>query len=351
MKFGDAATLIAALPAEQAVLLLGPPGSAKSSLARAVGVSMGEGAVIECRELASHLAEDLLGLPFREDGTTKHAPPAWLHRLSVPETRGVLILDDLAAASPAVQTAAFKLVLERRSGDCALAEGVRIIATANRREDRSGATVLPAALRNRCLILQLDVDAEEWCAWATGARIHEDVIAYIRFRPAHLSKLPTDADKAGAFATPRSWHFVSRALESAMRADQVLEVVSGLVSDSVATDFVAFVRLRQELPDPIAVLEAPELALPTIPEEIDRRTAIVLALGERAAKWKNRNAPTLLLRALGYVCRDSRELLAVGIQSAVGSGMSVERLVAAAREKRGDSLVAGVLRFLQATAL
>jgi hypothetical protein len=181
------------------------------------------------------LPEDLLGLPWREGDATIYAPPAWLRRLSgdrqpdgsVPGVKGVLVLDDLGAASPAVQTAAFKLVLERRSGDCWLSDGVKIIATTNRKEDKSGATTLPAALRNRCCIQELDVDANDWCIWAIQNNVPGDVSAFILFKPGHLSRLPKDADKVGAFATPRTWEMVGRSLEAAKANDAVYEVAAG----------------------------------------------------------------------------------------------------------------------------
>ena len=162
MKFAKLVNLIHAMPNIQSMLMSGPPGIGKTALAEEVGALMGPDAIIEVRDLCSHLPEDLLGLPWREGQATFYAPPTWLWRLSQPGVVGVLVLDDLGAASPAVQTAAFKLVLQRQSGDCTLAPGVKIIATTNRKEDKSGATTLPAALRNRCCIVELDVDPDEW---------------------------------------------------------------------------------------------------------------------------------------------------------------------------------------------
>ncbi|MEO2164469.1 MAG: AAA family ATPase, partial [bacterium] len=192
MKFAKLVALITAMPNEQSMLMSGPPGIGKTALAEQVGANMGADAIIEVRDLCSHLPEDLLGLPWREDQATFYAPPTWLHRLCQPGVKGVLVLDDLGAAKPAVQTAAFKLVLQRQSGDFTLSPGVKIVATTNRKEDKSGATTLPAALRNRCCIVELDVDPDEWCLWATQNGVPGDVTAFIRFKPGALSQLPKD---------------------------------------------------------------------------------------------------------------------------------------------------------------
>jgi hypothetical protein len=337
------------------MLMSGPPGIGKTALAEEVGASMGEDAIVEVRDLCSHLPEDLLGLPWREGDATFYAPPTWLHRLSKPGVKGVLVLDDLGAASPAVQTAAFKLVLERRSGDCKLSDGVKIIATTNRKEDKSGSTVLPAALRNRCCIVELDVDADEWCHWATQNDVPGDVVAFIRFKPSLLSHLPKDADKVGAFATPRTWTMTGHALEAAKATEAVYEVSSGLIGEGNAVEFAAFVRLRAEIPDPKAVLLNPQKELPNPPRasEPDRLVAIVTALAEHAAPMSNeRNAlgkriPELFLRAVAHVTTSGREYASAAILTYAANSGNVNAIIKAATAGKNDPVLAPFLDHLR----
>ena len=367
MRFEPAAQLFASLRNEQSILLLGPPGIGKTALGHAVADLMKTKAeededssgppiepIVECRDLCSHLPEDLLGLPWRDGDKTVYCPPSWLKRLSAPGAVGVLILDDIAAASPAVQTAAFKLVLERRSGDCFISDGVKIICTANRKEDKSGATTLPAAFRNRCLIASLEPDIDEWTKWSYAHNLPGVVPAFLSFKPGYLSMLPGDADKKfGAFATPRTWEMVARNLHASEKCGNVHDMVAGLVGETIGVEFTAFFEIRTKLPSPKAILDNPKGVLPNPPTEPSQIVSIVTAIGELAAKLskeKNKEArdvPKKLLIAMAHISQSNREFACPGLMIYSTLHGNVTRLLSIARECKNEPGMGDLLKHLR----
>lgn len=333
MKFKEAAKLISRLSKRTSILLLGSPGTGKSSLAAEIG-KLDRADNVICRDLACHLPEDLLGLPYRKDGMTSYDPPDWLHKLRTGS--GVLILDDLAAADQRVQTAAFRLVQERATASFALSSETRIIATANRREDKSGASILPAALRNKMLILTLEPDIIEWSEWARLNGISEEIISFLNFKPMLLSTYAKDADQNGAFSTPRSWSNLGR--EVANIGSEVLdlpvELCSGFIGSGATSELRAYLKVWKRFPDIKSILNDPEKKLPNPPKEPDIMISLVTALGEVAAALRSED-PTIqfkLLKALAHITQHNNEYAMAGVVSYITCGGTNDELIVSGKE-------------------
>src|ERR1700761_5871610 len=117
-----------AVAARVPVLLWGAPGTGKTSAIR----SMAEAMDLPCETVIASIREpsDFAGLPIVVGEVVRFAPPAWARRLAE-SGRGLLFLDELSTAPPAVQAALLRVVLERAVGDLTLPDEVAVVAAAN----------------------------------------------------------------------------------------------------------------------------------------------------------------------------------------------------------------------------
>jgi hypothetical protein len=261
MKPSDLARALTALiPTKQPTFVWGPPGIGKSSVVQQVAANLN----MKLTDIRATLldAVDLRGLPSVQNDRTAWMPPAFLPR---PEDGPTLVfLDELPQAEQAVQKGCFQLINDRRVGEYELPHDCVVLAAGNRTEDRAGANRTNTALNNRLLHLDVEVDVDDWQAWAAANAVCPEVRAFVRFKPTLLFKFDPK-ENPREFPSPRSWSFVSRVLPSAPK-DLVRDVVSGAVGEGPAVEFAGFLALYQQLPDIDAVLRTPSTAsIPTEP--------------------------------------------------------------------------------------
>jgi MoxR-like ATPase len=155
------AALAIAVAARVPVLLWGGAGLGKSSAVR----EMAAGAGLLCETVIASIREpsDFAGLPVvAEDGkAVSFAPPSWAQRLSS-AGGGILFLDEISTAPPAVQAALLRVVLERTVGDLSLPDDVSVVAAANPPEQAADGWDISPPLANRFCHLDWDLQASEW---------------------------------------------------------------------------------------------------------------------------------------------------------------------------------------------
>jgi hypothetical protein len=237
---------------QRPVFMWGPPGIGKSDIVKQVGEELDR----PVRDIRLSLWEptDIKGIPYYNSqmNTMCWAPPAELP--TDPDDNSILFLDELNSAAPATQAAAYQLVLNRRVGTYVLPKNVSIIAAGNRDTDKGVTYRMPAPLANRFLHLELRVDHEDWHSWAVKNRIHEQVVGYLEFAKQDLYDFnPKGASRA--FATPRSWSFVSDLLKDDDLGDSTLtDLISGAVGEGLAVKFMAHRKVAKQMPNPSDIL-------------------------------------------------------------------------------------------------
>lgn len=235
-----------AIQKRRPVFLWGPPGIGKSDIVKQIGEDAGR-EVIDVR-LALWEPTDIKGIPYynAELGKMVWAPPAELP--TDEDSTAIIFLDELNSAPPAVQAAAYQLILNRRVGTYRLPKGVDIVAAGNREGDRGVTYRMPAPLANRFVHLEAKVDFDDWQDWATLNKIHADVVGYVGFAKQDLYDFdPKSSSKS--FATPRSWCFVSDLLDDDdTDLDTLQNLIAGAIGDGLAVKFMAHRKIAGKLP-------------------------------------------------------------------------------------------------------
>ena len=163
------------------VFLWGPPGVGKSDIISQITDDL-NGYMIDLR-LGQMDPTDIRGIPFfnKEAGKMDWAPPIELPdaELAAEYPVIVLFLDEMNSATPAVQAAAYQLILNRRVGKYTLPENVVIVAAGNRDSDKGVTYRMPTPLANRFVHLEVKADFQTWQTWALKHKVHQDVVGYV----------------------------------------------------------------------------------------------------------------------------------------------------------------------------
>jgi hypothetical protein len=236
--------------------------------------------VIDIR-LSQMEPSDLRGIPFRVDGRVDWAIPSILPDVSRHGQAGVLFLDEITSAPPAVSAAAYQLILDRRLGDYQVPPHWAIFAAGNRQGDRGVTYSMPAPLANRFSHFEVETHLDDWVSWAYANGIDERVIAFLRFRP----ELLFDFDPAHnpvAFPSPRSWEFAHRGLRKFEDHPELLQgTLQACVGPAAGVELTAFVNSLDQMPDLDAIVVGEAVQ---VPKEIDLQYAVAAALVGRAIR-------------------------------------------------------------------
>jgi hypothetical protein len=265
-------------------MLWGPPGVGKSQMVALVAQQHGM-PVIDIR-LSQMEPSDLRGIPFRVEDRVEWAVPSMLPDAERHGSQGILFLDEITSVPPSVSAAAYQLILDRRLGAYTVPDGWAIFAAGNRQGDRGVTYTMPAPLANRFSHFEVDINLDDWVAWAYANGMDERLIAFLRFRPELLFEFDP-AHNPVAFPSPRSWEFAHRALQKfADVPDLLTGSLQACVGPAAGIELSAFVDNLDKLPDIDAIVRGEKV---TVPRETDLQYAVAAALVGRAIRAKQEN--------------------------------------------------------------
>ena len=223
------------------LLIWGAPGIGKTSVVKSFGTKTMGVPVIEVI-LSLMEPTDVAGLPGAE-ADKKYAdvkrsvnflPMIWPldngdiettdetgKKTIIPGKGGIIFLDEINRAHPAVQAAMLKVVLDREisSANYKIPSKWLILAAANRPEDEPGSMIKPMsfALANRFAQVNFISDPVTWAKWARGrkeADLSDEVVAFIELMQDYYYVLPSglvgqDLETTMG-VTPRAWEYAAR---------------------------------------------------------------------------------------------------------------------------------------------
>ena len=249
--------------------LTGAPGIGKSDGIREIGKRVAEATgkkvIVTDLRLLNLTPVDLIGIPAKDEQITtiidengkekeiKELVARWL-KPSVfamshsKDTINILFLDEITAAPPSVQAAAYQLVLDRKVGEHKLPENCFVMCAGNRVTDKSVAYKMPKALANRMVHMEIVADVDDWKKWAISSGIDHRIIGYINYQNTALFNFDPSSDDL-AYATPRSWAMVDKFLKVFADLEKAMPLICGSIGVGAATSFKGYVKVYANLPN------------------------------------------------------------------------------------------------------
>lgn len=188
------------------------PGVAKSAIARSIANKMG----FRYMDLRLSMVDETdVGLypslsEVESEGSMVKCLDFVVPRWAVESNKQPTIIhfEELNRASQQVRNAALQLLLERCIGiNFKFNDNVLMMSSGNL-GDEDGADVeeFDSALNNRLIHFPHVLSVDEWISGYAKDNVHKLIVSYIQTHPEQLYKV---SDNSKAYATPRSWTFMS----------------------------------------------------------------------------------------------------------------------------------------------
>jgi hypothetical protein len=292
-----------------AAMLWGAPGVGKSAgieeLAEKLGRETGKRVDVTDVRLLLFSPVDLRGVPVA-DPERKFTD--WLMpRIFDMDTSGdvinILFLDELTAAAPSVQAAAYQITLNRAVGEHKLPDNTIVMAAGNRTTDHSVAYRMPNALANRLMHFHVKVDPESWKRYAIDNGVNPLVLGYLSFDSSKLCRENVGLDSL-AYPTPRSWMAVSSILNAVgeqCNPGTYGRLIKANIGTGAAMEFIAWCNVYSKLPRTEDIFAGKRVAYPGTPDVL---YALIGAITSFAvSSYRSNGKAALTVAALDNMCR------------------------------------------------
>ena len=296
--------------------LHGAPGIGKSSILRDFALARELPLIVLM--LSQIEAADLRGLPAldHQSRRTVWYTPEFLPAPGDNRPNGILFLDELSAAEPRLQVAAYQLILDRRIGDYQLPDGWWVVGAGNDPDDGAVAFDMGTALADRLVHFKVVPDAREWIKWGQEHQIAPEVLTFIQVKPDFLEgNQGQQASNQLIGPTPRSWERVSRVLSLEKERSAREFIVAGIVGQAAAAEFFHVVEELADLPPIPELIEAQGKKLDNLlPKTLPGLYGLTYSLAAYVADLESARAAMRVLIRMGEI-EDKTELPRAEVQA------------------------------------
>ena len=284
MKPSDLKDLCSALAkAKLPLLVIGKPGIGKSDIIAQVAKSIDYDLIVSHPVVDDPV--DYKGMPFtwKDEASARQRagflPFADLERLMTVTKPTIHFADDLGQAAKLTQAAYMQFMLNRSLNGHKISDDVVFFAASNRKEDKAGVSGMLEPLKDRyATIIELCPDVEDWVGWAIGNDMPFELISYVRYRPEILADWKPTSDFTRT-ATPRSLAYVGKILKTGLPNHLLRRTFTGAIGKERASEFIGFLGIYKDLPDPMDVILNPKTA--PLPKDAAASYALCGALSAR----------------------------------------------------------------------
>ena len=180
----------------------------------------------------------------------------------------------------AVQAASYQLILDRQVGQNKLHDKVRIVSAGNMIDDGAAVTgEMSTALQSRMAHINIELSFDDWLDWAMSSNVHQSITSFIKFKPTSLYQFdPKTA--ADTYPCPRTWSMVNSIVANVgINNPQIQNLVSAVISDGAACDYINYCKNFVNLPTYEAIIADPLNV--DIPKEMSTLYALSGSIGSQ----------------------------------------------------------------------
>ena len=142
--------------------------------------------------------------------------------------------------------ASYKIILDRMVGQHKLHDKVAIVCAGNLDTDGAITEEMSTALQSRLCHIEVYADLQEFLKYAMENNFDYRITSYLEFKPTSLySFKPDHSDKT--YSSPRTWEFSDKILKKTNDYKKLLPLLSGVLSEGIAREFIAFMKHEDKL--------------------------------------------------------------------------------------------------------